>query len=142
MANSARIVVDWQTKETVELPLIGYHSGVNPTRLRGWVVKGIKSAIAELNGWVVKFHEAKTTPATLVDFVGSDDDLDSVTLEVKPILGFSFYGLDRKVALRGEGNFPIINCVANSTIGLLLEGFFFKTIAAHCTIDCLINKIS
>jgi hypothetical protein len=37
MANSARIVVDWQTKETVELPLIGYHSGDNPTKLRGWV---------------------------------------------------------------------------------------------------------
>lgn len=79
MANSARIVVDWQTKEMVELPLIGYHSGVNPTKLTGWVVEGIKSTIAELSGWGVKFHEAKTTPTTPVDFVGSDDDLDSIT---------------------------------------------------------------
>ena len=33
----ARVVIDWETKETVELPLIGYHSGDNPTKLRGWV---------------------------------------------------------------------------------------------------------
>jgi hypothetical protein len=79
MANSARIVVDWQTKETVELPLIGYHLGVNPTKLRGWVIDEIESAITELSGWGVKFHEAKTTPTTPVDSVGSDDDLDSIT---------------------------------------------------------------
>ena len=37
MTSLAKIVVDWQTKETVELPLSGYHSGDNPTKLRGWI---------------------------------------------------------------------------------------------------------
>jgi hypothetical protein len=37
-----------------------------------WVVEGAKSAIAELSGWGVKFHESKS--ASVAAVVGEDED--------------------------------------------------------------------
>jgi hypothetical protein len=37
MSKTARVVISWEPRKVIELPLIGYHSGDNPTKLRGWI---------------------------------------------------------------------------------------------------------
>lgn len=37
MVNTAEVIINWEPRETVSLPLLGYHTGDNPTKCRGWV---------------------------------------------------------------------------------------------------------